>query len=426
MCEKEEQAKSSCKLQQNIGEPVFNREIFFETLPLRKGKWTKEEEIYCERLIAYFNRGALNLPEGTMLRAYLSKKLHCDPMRISKKFIGPLAIGKKEYRMQTSSTEEIEYARHQLQELEGEFLAKCSILRKYHTNVKRANSNEDNQPPPKREKLTFLGSSDTFSHLDNPSSLQPQTLQHSKVKLNTTDSIESIEPRLNDPNLRKGKWTVPEEIYAEKLIYFFNRQILQIPEGTTLRSFLSEKLHCDPMRISKKFTGSYCIGKKFYHQGIEASEEERAEAYHILRDLERIFFESLRDEENQNVASLMCAKSPVTNRSYRHNETAEFYQAKQFSENLYSPFPCNQSCYGICRHPNYSYNLPPHSQSSVNPYYHSRAFFDQRSRYPSSSSFYPTHFNYPDASSQFYSHKHYADYTSRLQASYANGYEYHT
>lgn len=43
--------------------------------------------------------------------------------------------------------------------------------------------------------------------------------------------------------LRKGKWTVEEESYANKIIYMFNKGILQIPLGTTLRSYLSEKLN---------------------------------------------------------------------------------------------------------------------------------------------------------------------------------------
>ncbi|CAM9194933.1 unnamed protein product, partial [Heterosigma akashiwo] len=46
----------------------------------RKGKWTQEEERYCIRLIQFFNEGALDLPEGAMLRSYLSDKLACDPM----------------------------------------------------------------------------------------------------------------------------------------------------------------------------------------------------------------------------------------------------------------------------------------------------------------------------------------------------------
>lgn len=38
--------------------------------------------------------------------------------------------------------------------------------------------------------------------------------------------------------------------------------MLPLTDGTTLRTFLSKLLNCDPMRISKKFVGSNCIGKQ--------------------------------------------------------------------------------------------------------------------------------------------------------------------
>ncbi len=43
-------------------------------------------------------------------------------------------------------------------------------------------------------------------------------------------------------NWRKGKWFAEEEVYTRKLIEAFNAGLLLIPSGTTLRSFLSEKL----------------------------------------------------------------------------------------------------------------------------------------------------------------------------------------
>lgn len=36
--------------------------------------------------------------------------------------------------------------------------------------------------------------------------------------------------------------------------------------GTTLRTFLSKLLNCDPMRISKKFVGQNCIGKQVFRR----------------------------------------------------------------------------------------------------------------------------------------------------------------
>lgn len=59
--------------------------------------------------------------------------------------------------------------------------------------------------------------------------------------------------------LRRGKWTADEEAYAEFLIKEFERGMVEGCEnGCTLRSFLSKKLHCAPMRISKKFAGTFC------------------------------------------------------------------------------------------------------------------------------------------------------------------------
>ena len=45
-------------------------------VPLRKGKWTPEEEMYANRIILYFNQGVLNIPAGTTLRSFLSERLN--------------------------------------------------------------------------------------------------------------------------------------------------------------------------------------------------------------------------------------------------------------------------------------------------------------------------------------------------------------
>lgn len=67
----------------------------FQNTPLRRGKWTIEEETYANAIIEAFEKGALQGCEnGCTLRAYLSRKLHCQPMRISKKYAGK-SIGKQ-------------------------------------------------------------------------------------------------------------------------------------------------------------------------------------------------------------------------------------------------------------------------------------------------------------------------------------------
>lgn len=67
--------------------------------------------------------------------------------------------------------------------------------------------------------------------------------------------------KIKKAGLRRGKWTSEEEFYANRLIYEFKLGLLPLTDGTTLRTFLSKLLNCDPMRISKKFVGQNCIGK---------------------------------------------------------------------------------------------------------------------------------------------------------------------
>jgi len=68
--------------------------------------------------------------------------------------------------------------------------------------------------------------------------------------------MEEISEVSSQHSLRKGKWTAEEEEYTRKLVQYFNQGLLTtIPDGTTLRSFLSSRLQCDRMRITKKFRG---------------------------------------------------------------------------------------------------------------------------------------------------------------------------
>jgi len=65
-------------------------------------------------------------------------------------------------------------------------------------------------------------------------------------------------------NPRAGKWSPEEENFANQLIKDFELGTLDdCEEGKSLRSYLAKKLHCAPMRISKKFAGK-CIGKLIY------------------------------------------------------------------------------------------------------------------------------------------------------------------
>ena len=95
-----------------------------------------EEEEYATRYIHYFSSGLLTLPEGTTLRASLADKLHCDPMRITKKYAGASCLGSKISRSLGSgvgigeknnggrlyyTAEEVEYAKMELRQLDARF-----------------------------------------------------------------------------------------------------------------------------------------------------------------------------------------------------------------------------------------------------------------------------------------------------------------
>ena len=58
---------------------------------------------------------------------------------------------------------------------------------------------------------------------------------------------------------------VEEEEYTSRIIHYFNTGLLNLPEGATLRSYLAEKLNCDPMRITKKYAGAACLGRRAQH-----------------------------------------------------------------------------------------------------------------------------------------------------------------
>lgn len=75
-----------------------------------------------------------------------------------------------------------------------------------------------------------------------------------------------------------------EEEFAVRLMHYFNSGLLggesarasgscsaAPPEGSTLRAFLSDRLQCNPMRITKKLRGYPGMGKRLYRQAEGAS-----------------------------------------------------------------------------------------------------------------------------------------------------------
>lgn len=105
-------------------------------------------------------------------------------------------------------------------------------------------------------------------------------------------------PSAASNTMRKGKWTAEESAYCDRLIEEFKKGNLPLAEGTTLRTFLSKLLNCDPMRISKKYTGDQCIGKIiFRRREDEISKEDMETIRKELAELEKTYLE--REQYNQ-------------------------------------------------------------------------------------------------------------------------------
>ena len=126
-----QQAAAAAKKSQQAALAAAQQSSKKKGLPLRRGKWTPEEESYANRLIQEFKAGLLPLTDGTTLRTFLSKLLNCDPMRISKKFVGSNCIGKQVFRRRTAdlnrlTPEQIQKSRAELSELERRFLERVA------------------------------------------------------------------------------------------------------------------------------------------------------------------------------------------------------------------------------------------------------------------------------------------------------------
>lgn len=94
-----------------------------------------------------------------------------------------------------------------------------------------------------------------------------------------------------------------EEKFTNKIIEAFNTGTIDLPEsasGITLRAYLAEKLGCDPMRITKKYTGTSCLGKRVYHCDVsKASPESIDKVKSELKELEIKFKEKLEQTNRE-------------------------------------------------------------------------------------------------------------------------------
>jgi hypothetical protein len=106
-----------------------------------------------------------------------------------------------------------------------------------------------------------------------------------------TSQVRTIKKSCTTP--RRGKWSTEEEAFAARLIADFDAGLLpSLEDGATLRAFLSKKLNCSAMRISKKFAGDKCLGKQIYLRRPADDPAAAAEAQELAA-LEHAFLASV-------------------------------------------------------------------------------------------------------------------------------------
>ncbi|TMW61531.1 hypothetical protein Poli38472_012722 [Pythium oligandrum] len=113
---------------------------------------------------------------------------------------------------------------------------------------------------------------------------------------------------LNGP-LRRGKWTRAEEEYVAATIRYFVDGSLDLQDGTKLRGYLAQLLHCDPMRISKKLVAGTVfvdirvdpkMGRRAYCAALGSEntvDERRKHAQEHLGLLREAFIWSIEEED---------------------------------------------------------------------------------------------------------------------------------
>jgi len=119
-----------------------------------------------------------------------------------------------------------------------------------------------------RSSCVGISTNDTAKEQSKEAIVLQSNPKPQQLPVSPFQPMTQFSPKSKAMSLRRGKWTAEEEAYVARVIQDFNSGFLNAPAGTTLRTYLSDKLHCDPMRITKKFTGEACIGKRVFHPAV--------------------------------------------------------------------------------------------------------------------------------------------------------------
>ncbi|KAE8877934.1 hypothetical protein PF005_g13893 [Phytophthora fragariae] len=250
---------------------------------IRTGFESPEEEELVSTLVEFFMAGMLDLPQGTRLVTYLCQQLVCSPKQLSMK-LAPQRMGEHKFpdnvgsitfqRNDGSDGSDDEDFSEELFEVESRLTELRLAREEAHKNV----------PPPvatpvkseRKSSVASVSSTGTLSVASTPSASPVRYFR------------------------RSGPWSHDEEVFAAALIDCFFKGILDIAEGTTLRAFLSARLCCNPMRVSKKLASESIaeiripkkLGSSTYVRHGGVTMEEHLEAEEALQKLQDRYMHS--------------------------------------------------------------------------------------------------------------------------------------
>jgi hypothetical protein len=177
-------------------------------------------------------------------------------------------------------------------------------------------------PPATNNNSSASASSSVSSSKSSTStSLSRDGSSRRKKKKKRVDR-EGVPPFFRGKKLRSGVWLQAEIEYAMEIIKDFRRGNLpDCEEGITLRPYLAKKLHCNPMRLSKKLskamsnsdpngTNTGSNGPGYIHMPQAPIPSQR------FADLERAFHKATLDRKailasSSTVSSVCSSKAPT-------------------------------------------------------------------------------------------------------------------
>ncbi|KAL4173510.1 hypothetical protein KRP22_005464 [Phytophthora ramorum] len=243
---------------------------------IRTGFESPEEEEFVTTMIEFFTSGSLSLPQGTKLVTYLCQQLGCTLKQLSMK-LAPQHMGEHKFPDDIGS---MTYQR------QGDSL----------------DSSDDDDFSEElfevESRLTELRVAYEEAHKNTPLPVVAPVTRKRKISSASMSSIEtaSVTSTASSPvrpYQHSGPWSHDEEVFMAALIDCFFKGVLDVAVGTTLRAFLSTRLCCNPMRISKKLSSESIaeiripkkLGSSTYVRRTELTPQEEAAAEDSLQSL---------------------------------------------------------------------------------------------------------------------------------------------